>query len=58
MLYRYNYENNKEEIKELAHNLKGVTVGFEFSEEKINNDLNYIQRTYLWNKEEDEEDFF
>jgi len=50
--------NGKKEIVKLREPWKGVIVAFEFFEKNINYDMDYFKRNYLWNLDEEDEDFF
>jgi anti-sigma regulatory factor (Ser/Thr protein kinase) len=45
-------------FKDLDVVWNGTVIAFEFFEENINYDMEYFQKTYLWNDLEEEEDFF
>jgi len=50
------YENETFTAKELKHPWKGVVVAFEFFEANINHNMDYFNRNYLWNLDEENED--
>jgi len=52
------YETGDFTVVPLEHNWKGVVVSFEFDETQINYNMDYFNKTYLWNDLEEEEDFF
>jgi len=51
------YANGNFETKTLSTPWKGVVVAFEFFENKINYDMEYFNRNYLWNLDQ-EDNFF
>jgi len=52
------YENGKHTTKKLSTPWQGVVVAFEFFEGNINHDMDYFKRNYLWNIDEEDDDFF
>ncbi len=54
------YANGRFSSLGLEYPWKGVVVAFEFDEAKINHNMDYFNRMYLWNgsSEEDDEDFY
>jgi len=54
------YENEQFEIKKLTTPWKGVVASFEFDEAKIDYDMDYFKRNYLWSEiiDDEDEDFF
>jgi anti-sigma regulatory factor (Ser/Thr protein kinase) len=54
------YENEIFETKILSSPWKGVIVAFEFFEAKINYDMDYFKRNYLWSEiiDDEDEDYF
>ncbi|MDQ7067544.1 MAG: hypothetical protein Q9M40_06000 [Sulfurimonas sp.] len=53
------YEDDKYIVKELTSKWKGVVVAFEFDEAKIEFDMDYFKRNYLWKEilNDDDDDF-
>lgn len=54
------YENNDFQTKKLNSPWKGVVVTFEFDEAKIDYDMDYFKRNYLWSEiiDDADEDYF
>ncbi len=52
------YENKRFNIRQLETPWKGVVVAFEFYEANINCNMDYFKKNYLWNIEEEDDDFF
>ena len=52
------YDGEKIVITELLHPWNGAVVAFEFFENNINFNMDYIKQNILWNDREDEDDFF
>lgn len=54
------YRNGNFTTVKLSHPWKGVIVAFDFFEAKINYDMDYFRREYLWGSlnKEDDEDYF
>lgn len=52
------YRNGEYTSKILEDAWKGVVVSFRFDEAKINFNIDYFNKNYLWNDLDDEEDFF
>jgi len=54
------YKNGIYTTKKLSSPWKGVVVAFEFDEAKIQFDMDYFKRNYLWKEiaDDDDEDFF
>ncbi len=52
------YENKKFEIKKLRTPWKGVVASFEFFEANINYKMDEFTSNYLWNVDDEDEDYF
>jgi anti-sigma regulatory factor (Ser/Thr protein kinase) len=54
------YEDNNFQTKKLENPWNGVVVTFEFDEAKIDYDMDYFKRNYLWNEiiDDQDEDYF
>jgi len=52
------YEDGRFEIKKLSTSWKGVVVSFEFDETKINHNMDYFKKEYLWKIDEEDEDYY
>lgn len=54
------YKNESFETKKLSSLWKGVVVAFEFFEAKIDYDMDYFKRNYLWSEiiDDEDEDYF
>lgn len=54
------YEDNNFQTKKLEKPWKGVVVAFEFDEAKIDYDMDYFKRNYLWSEiiDDEDEDYF
>ena len=52
------YDGERLIVKELQYDWDGSVVVFEFFENNIDFDMDYIKKNFLWNDREEEEDFF